>query len=271
VNEMRLTASWHKIRLRQFLIVSVVSTVTVACHHTTSGNDTQPWPPAGKGAAVISSAGDPCAGGPAGCMQVGRADVDGDGQLDRIGVAVEKRPGENEYQQPGTIFVRVTNSVGVQAIQADALQLPKTGSPTDVFVGAFLMSRPRGADLVIQTRSDFLTEMFAVIGWSNGTLTMLPAPPARGSAFAGDHVWKLTQSEGFRDSVICTDGTGINMVHDIAPLDEGVPVPGGGRRETSRYAFDNNEWVFKSFQNTPKDQFSYNAAGAAFLCGDQRR
>ncbi len=61
------------------------------------------------------------------------------------------------------------------------------------------------------------------------------------------------------------------MVHDVAPLDEGVPVPGGGRREMSRYAFENNEWVFKGFQNTPKDQFSYTASGNAFLCGDQRR
>jgi hypothetical protein len=267
---MRSGTRRHKVRLRRLLIVAVVGTVTVACHSTAPGNGTQPQPPADNGTAAVASPGDPCAQGPPGCIQVGRADVDGDGQLDRIGVAVEKRPGENEAQHPGTIFVRVANSSGVQAIQADAIQLAKTGSPTDVFVGAFLMSRARGADLVIQTRDDFLTEMFSVIGWSNGTLISLPAPPARGSAFAGDQVWKLNQSEGFRDSVICTDGTAISMVHDIAPLNEGEPVPGGGRRESSRYTFENNEWVFKGFQNTPKDQFSYTASGAPFLCGDQR-
>ena len=89
---MRPTAHLRKIRLRQFCIVGVVSLLTVACHSATSGNDTQPRPSADSGAAVANP-GDPCAGGPDRCIQVGRADVDGDGQLDRIGVAVEKLPG----------------------------------------------------------------------------------------------------------------------------------------------------------------------------------
>ena len=266
-------SSWRRTGLRSLLSLWAAA-LTAACHHapsTPADNTVQPAA-ATPSTTVSAGAGDPCVDGPSGCVQVGRADVDGDGQLERIGVAVDKPPPVNGTLQPGTIFIRVATSTGVQALQVDApLQLPKSGSPTDVFVGAFLISHPHGADLVVQTARG-IADDFAVISSTRGALVMLPAPPKRNSKVSLGQRWALTQSEGFRETITCTDGTAINLVHDVAPLDEGEPVPGGGRREISRYAFANNEWVLKDFQSIPRDQFSYNeAASGAFLCGDQRR
>ena len=257
-------------------MLAVVGLTTVACQQqqpTTTSDSPLPPPVAPSSSTVKVSAGDPCSAGPPGCVQIGKADVDGDGELDPIGVAVHQSPGEQGIARAGTVFVRVATSTGVQAIQFDGeFRLPKLGSPAEVFVGAFLMSRPRGADLVIQLQSDFLTEIFTIIGWTNGALTPFPAPGRyRSTTLTHWQSWALTQAEGFRDTVICTDGSAIKVVHDIFPESEGVPVPGGGRRETAQYSFATNGWMLKDFQVLPRDQFSYDLTPGEFLCGDQRR
>ena len=61
---------------------------------------------AGAGSLIVAPVGDPCEGGPAGCVSVGRVDVDGDHVLDAVGIAAQP--------DPATITVRVATAHGLR-------------------------------------------------------------------------------------------------------------------------------------------------------------
>jgi hypothetical protein len=223
--------------------------------------------PTGGGSPVGASTGqleparpvtDPCGGAPEGCVTVARADVDGDGALDAIGLAVHGPPSDGYTSPPADVTVRVATAIGVQQITVHSRSLlPTAGAdPGTIFVGAFSISRPVGADLVLHTKVGGGSEdSFAVIGWGGGDLVEVPPPQANG---ADPNTWNFLESHGQLHWVTC-DGDGKITENDqSAPTSEGIPIPGGGILESNHWSFVNGGWAPIGSDNAAKPDFSYD-------------
>jgi len=225
--------------------------------HTAALPETGPGSLAAPAAVAVA---DPCADGPAGCRQVGTADIDGDGAPDAVGVATQ---GE-------LTTVRVATAAGVYGYEATHNE--NLVDPRGVLIGAFPISRARGADLVLHTQlGQGGMDQFVVLGWQGGGLAPVPQPPE--SWHSGGDNWGFQQSHGQQTWVTCSSGGSITMNHLKAPVAEGMPVPGGGILESDHWSFDNGNWSPQGSENVPKTDFNYqfDSHARTFQCDDQLR
>lgn len=220
---------------------------------------------------------DACVGAAAGCATVGRVDVDGDGGLDSVGVIVNREPpsSPNVVNGPANVVVRVATAAGTQEMRVDSATgaLPGDGTAQDVFSGAFLISRPKGADLVLHTTYGAgSADEFAVIGWNGGQLVRVPPPPVAKTTFPNPDSWGLMESHGRLAWVTCDGDASITVVTQSAPTAEGMPLPGGGIRESDHWKFENGAWAPMGSENAADDSDPYapNGKPAIFRCEDQR-
>ncbi|RDH76841.1 hypothetical protein DVS77_18530 [Mycolicibacterium moriokaense] len=228
-------------------------------------------------AAIEGAVADPCAAGPQECTNVGNADVDGDGGLDAIGVVVDRQPpsGPNEVNGPASVTVRVATAGGTSEMRVDSGTgvLPGGGGARDVFAGAFMISRAAGADLVLHTDlGGGNADQFAVIGWNSGGLTRVSPPPAATGNFGDPTNWVMMESHGSMVWVTCDGDASITLVSQSAPTAEGIPIPGGGIRESDHWKFANATWTPMGSENVADDSNPYTAEQQpVFRCEDQRR
>jgi hypothetical protein len=210
---------------------------------------------------------DPCDGAGAGCAQVAEADVDGDGAVDRVGIIVD-RP-------TAAITVRAAAASGVSEIRLGIDgQQPSGGSPAGVFVGAYRISRTSGADVVLHTQvGQGNADQFAVIGFGGGNLVRVPRPPALSANYPDPDVWYIGTSHGVHEWVTCDQGASVTMSILSAPTAEGIPLPGGGIRESNHFAFNSGTWTPTGSENVADANFSYDfdPHTQTFQCEDQRR
>lgn len=217
-------------------------------------------------------------GATAGCVTLGHVDVDGDGVLDSVGIAVNREPpsSPNVVNGPASFIVRVVTASGAQETRVDSAtgSLPGSGSAQDVFTGAFLISRPKGADLVLHTSYGAgNSDEFAVIGWTDGQLAPVPPPPVAKTSFPNPNSWGLMESHGKVAWVTCDGDSSITVVTQSAPTSEGIPLPGGGIRESDHWRFGNGAWTAMGSENAADDSNPYGPDGQpeVFRCQDQRR
>lgn len=217
---------------------------------------------------------DPCAG-VAGCVAVANVDVDGDGVRDSVGIAVTRvAPPPQVALGKATITLRVSHAGQVATRQVDSPgALPGSGAPTDVYVGAYKISRTTGADLVLHTQlGQGSPEQFVVIGWDGAGLSVVPAPPTGTSVTnPKSGVWLFASSHGARDTTSCANGASITVQRLSAASMEGEPIPGGGLRESNHFAFVDGHWDPTGSENVPDSSFSYNfdPHTQTFDCADQ--
>lgn len=111
-------------------------------------------------------AADPCLGAGTGCDPVAVVDVDGDGRPDRVALDLTD----------ATAIVRVSTANGQHTAVLDSSHAAVGWDASDIFVGAYHLTRNSGADLVFDTHSGRGGgELFAVLGWRDG-LVGVPAP-----------------------------------------------------------------------------------------------
>jgi hypothetical protein len=214
---------------------------------------------------------DPCMQGPVGCEQVGAVDVDGDGVADRIGIAMRQQP--NEKSTPTTwVTVRVATVTGTREREVSSSVLPGQGRPEDVLVGAFSISRSRGADLVLHTSiGQGGSDRFVVLGWSGNDLA--PVPPVRDpDVYLPDRsVWELWESAGSREWVTCSSGGSITLNSQHASSATGGTLPGGGILELDHWTFVDGSWSPAGSESVANDDFPerFDSHTDAFKCEDQ--
>ena len=232
----------------------------------------------GGAAPGAPQAADACAGAPAGCVTVGRVDVDGDGGLDSVGVIVNREPpsSPNVVNGPANVVLRVATAAGTQEKRVDSSTgvLPGAGTAQDVFTGAFRISRPTGADLVLHlTRGAGNADEFAVIGWAGGQLAPVTPPPVAKTTFPNPDSWGLVESHGSLAWVTCDGDASITVVTQSAPTAEGIPLPGGAIRESDHWKFDDGAWTPMGSENAGDDSNPYATEGQPdiFRCQDQRQ
>ena len=270
---------------RRFVITALTiltATFAAAGCGSSSGNDNASRPPGGSASrppaeSVSAPPGestspshatqtaivvDPCAGAPGTCTHVANTDVDGDGTPDQIGIAYATG--------------RVTTIVAINgtrhSIAHSVTGVPYT-DPTDIYRGAFLLSRAHGADLVLHlVDGSGNAEQFAVISWDGDRLVALPEPP-RTNLTGAEHrgIWYLRSSHGGQDSVRCRQPGETALTVLTAATSEGIAVPGGGRREENYYTFVGSSWQPTGSDNIADSSFSYmwDAHTSAFDCADQ--
>lgn len=259
------------------------SLVLTACAESTVGQGS-PEPSSASTSAVADATAsanamatrsvDPCAG-VAGCMAVANVDVDGDGVSDSVGIAVTREaPPPQVVFGKTTITVRVGHAgrVATRAIASPGA-LPGSGSPKDVYVGAYRISRTAGADLVLHTQlGQGSPEQFVVVGWDAAGLTAVPAPPTGTSVTnPKPDVWLFASSHGAHDTASCANGANVTVQRLSAATVEGTPVPGGGLRESNHFAFVDGQWNPTGSENVPDSSFSYSfdPHRQTFDCADQ--
>lgn len=212
------------------------------------------------GAGSSVPAADPCVGVPS-CTQVAVADVDGDGSPDRIGIArVQDAPIASNVAF-GTTHVTTRVAIGStvhtfpQDVEGAAYE-----KPTDIYRGAFAMTRAQGADIVLHlVPGQGNAERFAVISWDGARLVAVPSPPwgPNSGPSTATGFWLIGSSHGSRDWIRCTQPGEIVRVHLTAALAEGSPVPGGGKREEDKFAFAGSAWQPAGSQNFADTSYSY--------------
>ncbi|SHV39166.1 Uncharacterised protein [Mycobacteroides abscessus subsp. abscessus] len=209
---------------------------------------------------------DPCAG-VVGCDEVAATDVDGDGTLDRVGLAV---PADVKFGYPTTVTVVVSTGGEVKRVDAPSHGLlPGTGSgsPTDharPYIGAYRISRVKGADLVLNTdMNQGSFGKYTIIGWQNNQPTLVnpPRPLASTSGSAAPSDWMLGPAEGQHRWVKCTEGAAVTATVLNQAYGDHMP-PGGGLRQTDRFLFQDNDWI-------PNGSDSVPANGDEWLHSDQ--
>ena len=232
----------------------------------------QPHPAAT--AAPTSAPIDPCAGTDR-CREVASVDVDGDGALDRVGIGVVQSPPPPQVAY-GAATVSVIIAVGPDLQRIDVTSpgvLPGTSGKPDPYVGAYLISRKTGADLVLHTQlGQGNSEQFVVIGWQSGHPELVSAPPS-GIGNPAPGVWYIGSSHGVHEWVSCSDGAAVTFNRLSAPTAEGIPLPGGGIREENFFSYDGVAWSPSGSNNVADDSFSYDFAPHTdtFRCEDQAR
>ncbi|WP_026919100.1 hypothetical protein [Gordonia shandongensis] len=171
---------------------------------------------------------DPCSTASGSCMHVLDVDVTGDGRSDPVGV--ESAAGTESAAEIVTVHVGVDG--GVRSVKLPATRSANAYTePSDIFRGAFSLSRPQGADIVVHLvpgAGD--ADQFAVIGWEDDRPTVL-GQPDRGRPAAGTPgVWYLQSSHGVQESVACRTPGEIAVVARTPAPGGGTRTPGGGTR-----------------------------------------
>lgn len=201
----------------------------------------------------LPSSADPCAG-IRGCDEVAVADVDGDGTPDRIGISVviQPPPPKVAFGQ-ATITASISTAGGLKRIDisSDGILRGIEGKPDDhakPYVGAYRISRTKGADLVIETSiNQGSYARYAVIGWS-GDRPALVSPPEALTSKVHPNQWILGSSEGSRHWVSCADGAAITATL----LHEGYGnAPGAALKEVDRFVFHDGDWMPNGSDNLP--------------------
>ena len=213
----------------------------------------------GASQAPPSAATDPCTG-VAGCVEAATVDVDGDGNLDRVGVVVvaEQPPPQVAFGR-ATVTAMISTVDGVKRLDMQSPGVIRgidTGNPQP-FVGAFRISRKGSADLVFHTKQGSgSSEEFQVIGWAGGEPKLVPRPkPERAPLDEPDNVvWYVGSSHGVHEWVTCGDTW--NKL--LAPTSEGIPIPGGGIRQSDHFDYDGNQWNPMGSENSADADFSYD-------------
>lgn len=182
--------------------IAVAAGMFLAIATSGCGSNPATKPGSSAGTKVVPSGiSDPCAG-VAGCDEMPASDVDGDGTLDRIGVAV---PVDVKFGYPTTVTVLVSAGGRVKRVDAPSNgMLPGIGSGTSTdhprpYVGSYRISRTKGADLVLNTAiSQGSFGRYVVIGWQNDqpALVNSPRPIANTSTSGVPSEWMLGPSEG---------------------------------------------------------------------------
>ncbi len=252
--------------LRQATLIGACAAVLTACAGPSVQQTRDSWTgvestPQASVAAQPAPPADPCADGPLGCRPAGFADIDGDGFPDAVGITT----------QGALTTVRVATAGGTYEYQASSPNEVAIDS-RGVLIGAFGISRSRGADLVLHTEvGQGGPDRFVVIGWRDGALTAVPAPPDPGQPRSDSDTWYLMESHGKQQWVTCASGGSMTFNIQSAPTAEGIPVPGGGVLESNHWTFTGSEWSPEGSKNVPRSDFSYNfdAHTQAFQCEDQ--
>lgn len=252
------------------LAVALIASMVVGCGARASQNDTpDATESAGQSSAASAAAAapssvpepvDPCTG-ISSCREVATVDVDGDGVPDRLGLSVVRQPPQSPQVAYGGAVITVAVATGdkVHRIDVDSSgNLPGYGGDPQPFVGAFLISRKAGADLVLHTEIGAgNAERFAVIGWQDGRPMRVNRPPYNANT-ASVEVWFISSSHGVREWVTCSDGAAVTITTLSAAVREGVPVPGGGTRKEQRFAYDSGAWSPASSETIADDNFTYH-------------
>lgn len=213
---------------------------------------------------------DPCAGASGTCQVVRIVDVDGDGTPDPVAIAYS-----SDAPAPGIAFgtSHITTRVGINGTVHSVTQNVSGSAyptPFDIFRGAFAISRAHGADLALHlVRGQGNAEQFSVIGWNGAELVPLPQPPIPGAtSMATPGIWYLGSSHGKQDSIVCRTPGEIAVVSLSAATQEGIPIPGGGRRTENYFTFSANAWQPRGSDTTADSSFSYawDAHTNAFRC-----
>lgn len=257
--------------------IAVAAGMFLAIATSGCGSDPATKPGSSAGTKVVPSGiSDPCAG-VAGCDEMPASDVDGDGTLDRIGVAV---PVDVKFGYPTTVTVLVSAGGRVKRVDAPSNgMLPGIGSGTSTdhprpYVGSYRISRTKGADLVLNTAiSQGSFGRYVVIGWQNDqpALVNSPRPIANTSTSGVPSEWMLGPSEGSYKGVKCTDGAAVTTTVLNQAYGEQAP-PGGSLRQTDKFLFQDNDWTPNGSDSIPDNSDAWlhsDKVPTNFDCQDQ--
>lgn len=201
---------------------------------------------------------DPCAD-VASCVFVGRADVDGDSTPDPIGIAVSRGV--------VTVAVAIDGAVDIYEIPRLTQSPIAYSDPGEVYRGAFVLSRPVGADLVMHLMPGGVSpDVFAVVTWSEGELKLLP--PLQISA--NNALWYVQSANGAAIETVC-EGRGVVAFETVGTSTaEGMPAAAGNMRIRDRYTFDGTSWAKQSTdrQVDTSSDGEWDAHVEAFKCKD---
>jgi hypothetical protein len=116
------------------------------------------------------------------------------------------------------------------------------------------------------------TDEFAVIGWDGAGLVRVPRPPEASANYPDPNVWYMMESHGTQQWVTCPGGGTITLDTLSAPTAEGIPLPGGGIRQSDKWSFVDGRWSPSGSENVSDDDFSYDFDPhvETFKCEDQR-
>ena len=134
-------------------------------------------------AAETRAAGPGVCAGVRGCHVVARADVNGDGSRDAVGIA---RRGGNGSPH-GAVLVRVKT----EASAILATRWPTSYWYGPVFQGATGLDGRSGEEIVIARTSGAHTSLYRVVAWRNGSLVTLDAP-GRGRSWIVDSAYTIS-------------------------------------------------------------------------------
>jgi hypothetical protein len=260
--------------MRRIAAVVAASTIAVAgCGHTSGSTDATDAATTPR----TSTAADPCATAGPGCRQVAVVDVDGDGAPDRVGVAVTVEPPEPQIAYgDATVHVFIASGANVSSIDVHSPGVLPGIDDNDPkpYVGAYRISRTQGADLALHTQlGGGSSEQFVVIGWNGGRPALVPRPPQLSANYPDPAIWYIGSSHGVHEWITCGGGAAVTLIRQSAPSSEGIPLPGGGIRESNHFTFVNGEWSPNGSENKADNDFSYNfdPNTETFACDDQAR
>ncbi|WP_169585796.1 vWA domain-containing protein [Antrihabitans stalactiti] len=222
-----------------------------------------------------SRAPDPCAGVATGCAQVAEVDVDGDGTYDRVAVIATANSGKGNPTASVTVKVATAREVEEILIKVEGPLRSSSDCPGKrdqhsepcAYDGAFLISRPRGADLVV-TKCVCAggVPTHTVITWTGNHLSILASP--------GDRNWPTVNYEGSYEWLSC-ERPGEVTESRLSPTSyAGMPNPAGGIRKSERFTYADGRWTSVGAESVPDlsaDIPDFWKTLVAFKCTDQAR
>lgn len=182
----------------------------------------------GAGAATgsVGSSGSVC-GGVEYCRVVSRADVDGDGRADQVGLV--------EY---GDEWVTTKSVVRVRTARGRSMSRTIEGSwpGTTSWHGAAAIDGERGYELVLGRHMGTHAMFFAVLTYRDGQLTTLKAP-------GGAWTWYIDSSYSYNAGWYRSTSGGLRVtaVASVRDVDSTSSRP--HRQTTTRYRWSGGRWV----------------------------
>lgn len=163
-------------------------------------------------------AGNPCDDTRGPCEVVASVYVDGDGNSDNVGIELVD----------SLVSVRIDTGDGVSTASVeDKHVLRQDTTPSNVFVGAFRLTREQGADIVVDDRFGLGgAELFGVIGWEAGGPVVVPAPTGATYPEALPTEWAIP-TERLRMLIRCPKPGSVGGVTTEGDISYGIPTPGG--------------------------------------------
>ncbi|ORI21170.1 hypothetical protein [Rhodococcus sp. 1168] len=209
-------------------------------------------------AAQRAPAGNPCDGTRGLCEVVASVDVDGDGNSDNVAIELVD----------GLVNVHIDTGGTVSTASVEDKHILRSDiTPSNVFVGAYHITREQGADIVVDGKFGLGgSELFGVIGWDDGPV-VIPAPPVLASDFDDATAWTVP-TEGLRVLVRCPQPGSVGVVTTEGDSSYGTPTPGGAYTETVTSDWANGEWAEKDTNRVSGEYTSSNrlAKTGTFEC-----